>query len=110
MAACPPISTYIYGLCVGDYHTIEHPNDSQPEVPMRIFCRTSKLANIDANEQFRIVNEGIRFYEDLFQTKFPYAKYDQVYVPEFRIRGMENVGVICLTDRMLVDQETITEE
>ena len=77
---------------------------------MRIFCRTSKLANLDAEEQFRQVNEGIRFYEDLYQTKFPYAKYDTVYVPEFRIRGMENVGVICLTDRILVDPATITEE
>lgn len=33
-----------------------------------------------------------------------------MYVPEFRIRGMENVGVICLTDRLLVDASTITEE
>ena len=77
---------------------------------MRIFCRKSKLANLDAKEQFRIVTEGIKYYEDLYSTKFPYAKYDQVYVPEFRIRGMENVGVICLTDRVLVDHQTINEE
>jgi len=70
---------------------------------MRIFCRNSKLYNLDAKEQFRIVTEGIKYYQDLFSTPFPYAKYDQVYVPEFRIRGMENVGVICLTDRILVD-------
>ena len=102
----PPISSYIYGLCAGEYCKIEYIGDSQnsqPIVPMRIFCRSSKLQNLDAKEQFRIVTEGIKYYQDLFSTPFPYAKYDQVYVPEFRIRGMENVGVICLTDRILVD-------
>jgi len=49
-AACPPISSYIYGLCAGEYHMIEHPSETQPEVPMRIFCRTSKIANLDAHE------------------------------------------------------------
>ena len=104
----PKMSSYIYGLCAGEYHQIDYIGENgqtgeQPIVPMRIFCRTSKLANLDAKEQFRTVTEAIKFYEELFSTPFPYAKYDQVYVPEFRIRGMENVGVICLTDRCLVD-------
>ena len=111
----PTMSSYIYGLCAGEYHQIDYIGDSgqpgeKPIVPMRIFCRRSKLANLDAKEQFRIVTEAIKFYEELFSTPFPYAKYDQVYVPEFRIRGMENVGVICLTDRCLVDQASVTED
>ena len=77
---------------------------------MRSFCRRSKLANLDAKEQFRIVNEAIKYYEELFSTPFPWAKYDQIYVPEFRIRGMENVGMITLTDRCLVDAATVTED
>lgn len=77
---------------------------------MRIFCRKSKLANLDAKEQFRLVTEGIKFFQDLFSTPFPYAKYDQIYVPEFRIRGMENVGMITLTDRCLIDQASVTED
>ena len=77
---------------------------------MKIFCRASKLANLDAKEQFRQVTEAIKFYEDLFSTPFPYSKYDQVYVPEFRIRGMENVGVVALTDKMLLDKASETEE
>ena len=57
-----------------------------------------------------MVTEGIKFYQDLYSTPFPYAKYDQIYVPEFRIKGMENVGMITLTDRLLVDAATITED
>ena len=43
---------------------------------MRIFCRMSKVANLDAKEQFILVSEGIKFYQKLFSTPFPYAKYD----------------------------------
>ena len=89
---------------------IEYEGDKPAPVPMKIYCRTSKLANLDAREQFRMVTEAIEFYEELFGTPFPYAKYDQIYVPEFRIRGMENVGMITLTDRCLVDAASVTED
>ena len=51
-AACPPISSYIYGLCAGEYHQIDYKDaqGGEPLVPMRMFCRTSKLANLDAVE------------------------------------------------------------
>lgn len=75
-APSPQISSYIYGLCAGEYHQIDHVGDSPPAVPMRIFCRKSKLNNLNAKEQFRIVNEAIKYYEELFSTPFPYAKYD----------------------------------
>jgi aminopeptidase N len=39
------------------------------------------------------------FYESFFQTKYPWSKYDTVFCPEFRIRGMENVGMINMTDK-----------
>ena len=57
-----------------------------------------------------MITEGIKFYQDLYSTPFPYAKYDQIFVPEFRIKGMENVGMITLTDRLLVDAATITDD
>ena len=111
-AASPPISSYIYGLCAGEYHKIEYQDaeGGNPIVPMRIYCRTSKLPNLDYVEQFRIMTVAIRFYEELYGTPFPFDKYDTVYVPEFRIRGMENVGVICFTDRVLIDNATVTDE
>ena len=56
------------------------------------------------------MNEAIKYYQNLFDAKFPWVKYDQVYVPEFRIRGMENVGVICLSDRMILDPKNDTKQ
>ena len=79
-AVSPKISSYIYGLCAGEYHKIDYigesASDTEPIVPMRIFCRTSKLANLDAKEQYRQVTAGIKYYQDLFSTPFPWSKYD----------------------------------
>ena len=76
----PKISSYIYGLCAGEYHQIDYigqdASDNTPIVPMKIFCRKSKLPDLDAKEQFRIVTEAIKYYEEFFSTPFPYAKYD----------------------------------
>ena len=75
---------------------------------MRIFARQSKFEYCDSAEVFRVIEDGINFYQQLFGYKFPYDKYDMIYVPEFRIGAMENVGAITVTDRTLMpaDQRT----
>ena len=96
----PAISSYIYCVCAGNYKMIKNmaPNAS---TPMRIFARESKFAYCNHEEVFRIVQEGIDFYKELFGYKFPFAKYDVIYCPEFRIGAMENVGAVTFTDRVL---------
>ena len=49
-----------------------------------------------------MIREGIDFYKDLFDKEYPFAKYDMIYVPEFRIGAMENVGAVTFTDRVLI--------
>lgn len=97
----PPISTYIYNVCAGDYRVVVN-DDTEAQTPMRIFVSQSKFDYLDSAEVFRVIREGIDFYQDLFNRKFPFAKYDMIYVPEFRIGAMENVGAVTFTDRVLV--------
>ena len=75
---------------------------------MRIFTSQSKFDFIDSAEIFRTIQEGITFYEKLFGCGFPFSKYDMIYVPEFRIGAMENVGAVTFTDRVLkpLDERT----
>ena len=72
---CPPISTYIYNLCAGEYIMIQN-NDPTAPVPMKVFMRESVKANMDATEMFRVVSSGIRFYEEYTGIKYPWGKYD----------------------------------
>lgn len=76
---------------------------------MKIFLRDSKLDCLDAPELFRVINEGIKFYEDFTGCKFPFAKYDHIFCPEFRIGAMENVGAITFNDRFLVKPDSRTD-
>ena len=78
---------------------------------MKIYCRKSKMRLCEPKEKFQIMEHAINFYEDFFSCKFPFKKYDQVFVPEFRISGMENVGLITLRDNFLLpsDEKTFAE-
>ena len=107
-AETPSISSYIYNLCAGDYVQIDNSRSDGP-TPMRIFVRDSKRANVDADLVFRVLTQGMNYYSDLFECKMPFAKYDVIYCPEFRITAMENVGAVTLTDRVLVSQNEMYE-
>ena len=77
---------------------------------MRIFTSQSKFDFIDSAEIFRTIQEGITFYERLFGCGFPFSKYDMIYVPEFRIGAMENVGAVTFTDRVLKPADERTNQ
>jgi aminopeptidase N len=104
----PPISTYIYGLFAGKFKTFTY-TGSDVGVPMRLYASQSKAGYLDADEMFRVTAIGIRFYERFFGPKFPFAKYDQIFVPEFRIGGMENAGAVAYNDVFLKPQEEMTD-
>ena len=67
------------------------------------------MNNIDAEELFRVIKFGIKFYEDYTRIKFPFEKYDQIFCPEFRIGAMENVGAVTFTDNFLQPKDTQTD-
>lgn len=98
MKACffgqsPRISTYLFAIVAGPYDFKEHRAEGLP--PMRIFARKNLVKHVSFEEMFNLVSVGIRFYEQLFGQRFPFAKYDQAFVPEHNFGAMENVG--CVT-------------
>ena len=62
-------------------------------IPLGLACRASLAGYLDAGDVFAITRQGFDFYERLFGTGYPFAKYDQVFVPEFAGGAMENVGL-----------------
>jgi len=76
---------------------------------MRIFVRKSKKDFVDSDLVFRVLTQGMAYYGELFDCKFPFAKYDVIYCPEFRITAMENVGAITFTDRILLPANEVDD-
>ena len=50
-------------------------------------------------EIFEITGQGMDFFAELFDQPYPFAKYDQVFVPEYNSGAMENVGASPTTRR-----------
>ncbi|WP_045878017.1 aminopeptidase N [Pseudofrankia sp. DC12] len=88
----PVMSTYITALVAGPYHEVR---DSHDGIDLGLYCRGSLAEFLDPAELFEITKQGFDFYHRVFDYRYPFGKYDQLFVPEFNAGAMENAG--CVT-------------
>ena len=98
-AATPRISTYLYGIMAGPYESYESNLEELP--PMKIYARKSLIQEVNHEEMFMITQSSVAFFKELFNQSYPFTKFDQIFVPEFQSGGMENVGIVTLSEDML---------
>src|SRR6516164_2882967 len=98
----PRISTYVTAVAAGEYHLVResHTTPGGQTIPLGLGCRASLAAHLDPGDIFQITRQGLDFFTELFQTPYPFAKYDQVFVPEFP-GAMENPGCVTLGEQFL---------
>ncbi|MFF0969597.1 aminopeptidase N [Streptomyces sp. NPDC003703] len=99
-APTPRISTYITALIVGPYHSVHsvYEKDGQ-SVPLGIYCRPSLAEFLDADAIFDVTRQGFDWFQEKFDYAYPFAKYDQLFVPEFNAGAMENAGAVTIRDQ-----------
>ena len=85
----PPMPSYLVALAVGPLEYVDVPGLA---VPGRIVTPRGQTGL--AGDIARISPEILARLEDYFGLPYPYAKLDQVAVPEFAFGGMENAGLI----------------
>ena len=93
----PRLSSYVTAIVAGPYHH-EHStltSSDGREIPLGVYCRGSLAEHLDTDNILDVTRAGFAFYEPLFGTPYPFAKYDQLFVPEFNAGAMENAG--CVT-------------
>jgi len=96
------MSTYITALVAGDYHVVRDVYTGQHgEIPLGVFCRQSLVEHLDADDILLVTKQGFAFFEDAFQMGYPFGKYDQLFVPEYNMGGMENAGCVTFRDEMI---------
>src|SRR6202034_2729322 len=91
----PLMSTYITAIAAGPYHVVRDEHDG---IPLGIFCRQSLAQYLDPEEIFTITRQGFDFYHNAFGIKYPFGKYDQLFVPEFKEGAMENAGAVTFLE------------
>ena len=88
----PVMPTYITACAAGPYHAVRDEHDG---IPLGIYCRQSLAEYLDPDEILETTRQGFDFYHGSFGIKYPFGKYDQLFVPEFKEGAMENAG--CVT-------------
>lgn len=101
-APTPTMSSYLTAICAGPYaewHTTYQNKDGRT-IPMAQYCRQALKDDFakDVDYLFDITKKGFAFYAKTWGVPYPYAKYDQIYVPEYNAGAMENIGMVTIRD------------
>jgi aminopeptidase N len=88
----PVLPTYITAVAAGPYHVVRAEHDG---IPLGIYCRQSLAQYLDPDELFEVTRQGFDFFHQAFGLRYPFGKYDQLFVPEYKEGAMENAG--CVT-------------
>jgi aminopeptidase N len=98
--ATPRISSYITALIAGPYESTfsELTSADGRVVPLGVYARKSLWQYLDADYVFDKTRQGFSYYEEKFGFPYPFAKYDQLFVPEFNAGAMENAGAVTFTE------------
>ena len=91
----PLMATYITHVSAGPWHIVRSEHDG---IPLGIFCRQSLAQYLDPDEIFEVTRQGFDFYHKAFGIKYPFGKYDQLFVPEFKEGAMENAGAVTFLE------------
>ncbi|MDR1394528.1 MAG: aminopeptidase N [Bifidobacteriaceae bacterium] len=99
----PKLSSYLVALVAGpwaEWHS-ELVSSGGQTVPLRLFARQSLAQFVDAENLFDLTRRGFAFYEPAFDYPYPFAKYDQVFCPDYNFGAMENAGLVTITERYI---------
>ncbi len=116
-----PISTYVFAFAAGPWERVSSPHVSKGSVrpndnvepsltvglqtpETSIYVRKSQAAKFKphAAEVFRLNREAVKYFEQYFDYKFPFPKYDLVLIPEFPFGGMEHAGATFLRESSII--------
>jgi aminopeptidase N len=98
----PRISTYLTAIAAGEYHLVceSHTTPDGQVIPLALACRQSMLGYLETEELLGITRHGLDYFTVLFGTAYPFAKFDQVFVPD-NAGAMENAGCVIITEQLL---------
>ena len=105
----PVMSSYLTAICAGPYaewHTT-YLNEDGRTVPMAQYCRQALAPAFakDVDYLFDITKKGFAFYAKTWGVPYPYAKFDQIYVPEYNAGAMENIGMVTIRDQYVFESK-----
>ena len=104
-APTPPLSTYLMHVTAGEYHVVRssHTTPRGQTLPMLLASRASLAESLaaEAEELFATTRAGLDHFTALFDMDFPFAKYDQQFVPHYPAGATEHPAAVTIDDGQL---------
>jgi aminopeptidase N len=100
----PRIAPFSVAVIAGDYHVVRgmHTGPDGRVIPLGLACRASLAGQLDCDGLLDITRAGLDYYPVLFGLDFPFAKYDQVFVPGLPAGGIEHPGCVEISEWFLI--------
>jgi aminopeptidase N len=100
LAETAPLATYLTTLVAGPYESFHTDHDG---IPLGLHCRASLAESLkdDLDEVFEITGQCLDEYHRLFGVRYPFGKFDQVFVPEFSVLSLDHPGCVLLRELYL---------
>ncbi|WP_062307697.1 aminopeptidase N [Demequina subtropica] len=101
------IPCYVTAIVAGPYHEVEGTVKSRKgTLQANVYCRKGLAPYLDADVILDDTQQGFTFYEEKFETDYPFEKYDQIFVPEFNAGAMENAGCVTFLEDYVFRSKT----
>ncbi len=101
-----PHVSYLTSLVVGEFDEFALDSDG---VRLSVYAPKGTTDQATIDRSFRNTRDMIHFFQERTGVPFPYEKYAQVLVEEFKWAGMENVSATTLTATTLMDEAAALE-
>ena len=95
----PRLSSYVTALVCGPYVGVTDTVQSRKgPVELGVYARKSLMEYVDTDNILDLTKTGFDFFEREFDSAYPFAKYDQIFTPEYNAGAMENAGCVTITE------------
>lgn len=99
-----PLPTYLLAFAVGPYDVVDGPTlpatGRRPAIPLRGVAVKGK--GEETRYALGITAGLMTYFEDYFDTPYPYDKLDFIAAPEFAAGAMENAGAIIYNEQAIL--------
>jgi aminopeptidase N len=110
----PRLSTYLMHVTAGEYHVVRssHTTPRGQTLPMLLASRASLADRLkaEADELFATTRAGLDYFTALFDMDFPFAKYDQQFVPNYPAGATEHPAAVTIDDELLFQSGATSAE
>jgi aminopeptidase N len=103
--ASAKFSSYVFSLHAGNYKVWE---DDFEGMKLRLFARQSLAEYVKTDEWFIPTKQSFAFFNEYFEVKYPFGKYDQIVAPDFNAGAMENVAAVTFNEGYIARGEKST--